>query len=272
MKNVNEYFLKYDDHIILDYIDSWPKDLMDFLDENRDVFENYIRTENEIDKKVEVDVNFRICRPNNQYQDQWDKSIGELKEILTLCKFIGFHCTRLVDDEVQDILSDGLSPLSGKLIQKKLNILLENDFIDRETLEKHSEDHLADEENRSGRVCTFHTLNTLKNDIEGLKPVFSYWGGEAFSRGKENSLDPKSEFINIGFATIVVTSHDYQGLKPPHYEEDTIEKRIIEWYLGRDDGEMLHFESSFSEVVKVLECITEKDELFSRLTRYNGCK
>ena len=89
------------DHIILDYIETWPNELVAYLEGKLN---------------------------NNEYTINIENSINDIKQILHQTKFIGFHCTRLTDEEIMNIKAKGLNLKRSELLANRIDFLKKNDF------------------------------------------------------------------------------------------------------------------------------------------------
>lgn len=254
-------------HIIIDVQETWPKDLVNLLKDTKEIHLNYIAEEKSIDEAAVENVLLRVNRPMNKYQQIWDGLINRITSIISNRKFIGFHCTRLTKVEINEILQNGLRPLNEELISKKLKILLDLNFIDCFEYNKMLMNKKVNEEGRKNKVFTFHELHTL-SDESGLKRLFRCWGGEYFYFGNEDEDIFKDKYFNIGKATIILTSHKYEDVQ---YRD--IEKRIIKNYLFyNDEYRGNDFDNWHNTPVKVLDYISEENNLFNELTNYNKWK
>ncbi len=252
-------------HIIIDQHVSWPKALTFLLTESKEILLRFLNEEKSIDEAAVEDVILRVQRPNNKYQYEWDCILEKVKRIINKCMFIGFHCTRLTEIEVNDILQNGLSPLNEDLLSLKLGVLLAENLIDQNEFDKMLLNKKIGDEGRRNLVFTFHELKTL-TDESGLKRLFRCWGGEYFYFGKEEDDDFKSKYFNIGNATILLTSHPYED-----FQDRDIELKIIKNFLFYNkDYRGNDFDNWHSKSVKVLNYIAEDNKLFNDLTFYSS--
>jgi len=251
-------------HIIIDASETWPQELVNLLQQSKELLMNYLEEEKSIDEAAIENVILRVNRPNNRFQQEWDEAILRIKSIISNSRFIGFHCTRLTMDEINDVLLNGLRPLNEELLSKKLKMLLDSKTIDDDEYHDMLVNKKVNEEGRKGKVFTFHELNTL-NDESGLKRLFRCWGGEYFYYGNEDNNDFRDKYFNIGKATILLTSHQYKDV-----QQRDIEIRMIKNFLFYDtDYRGNDFDNWHHKPVKVLNFINEDNDLFNDLTGYN---
>jgi hypothetical protein len=83
---------------------TWPVEVVAFLEEKQDIFRNW-KTRN------------RLANPK-----EYDEAIYTLRHILRGADYTlrGYHCTRLTDEEIQNILANGMSLPSGSMLQERI--------------------------------------------------------------------------------------------------------------------------------------------------------
>ena len=178
--------LKFDNHIILDSIETWPSEIVEVIQADLRQLECYIRVEDDYEEKIKSDPILKITRYENVFKSYWIKASKLIDEILCNKKIISFHCTRLVDYEISDILKNGLKPLDGDFSIKRIKELFDNGLISEKSSQELKKNNNCYDENREGMLFFFHFIKTLK-DESGLEYLFRYWGGEAIYRNhKEN--------------------------------------------------------------------------------------
>ncbi len=91
------------EHVILDCIDTWPNSILNIIQKNIYVIENYLKIEEEIDKKANEDISLRINRPQNKFKTTYCDVIEKIQIELKNKLFIGFHCTKITDFENKNI-------------------------------------------------------------------------------------------------------------------------------------------------------------------------
>ena len=85
----------------IECVASWPRDLVELLHENYEVLRDYELEEQRIDKLGRSDRRLRVYRPPNAWRAQRTALISKIEEAVQHLDMIGFHCTRLEDDEVE---------------------------------------------------------------------------------------------------------------------------------------------------------------------------
>ena len=248
--------IEINNHIILDQKKTWPEVVLDLINNSKKDLENYLIEESQIDKLGRTDLNVRYNRPHNPYFEKWDEITDKIERILKKYNLVGIHCTKLMDYEIDDILVNGLRPLNKDFANKRIKILYENGLISNELKNKIYDKEELSAENRSGKVFTFHSLSTLKDEW-GLNRLFGYWGGESIY----SYVKQAQELKDIGTSCIVIVSIQIKNFDI--YPE--LSKRMLSIYF--DSNYCPHDNDSiFEEKLDVLQIIKREDELFNRLT------
>lgn len=260
---------RIDNHIILDQIVSWPYEILQVIRENEEIIHTYLQLEDQIDKQAEENVLLRIYRPRNQYESEWLDIINQLGENLKVNKFVGFHCTKLVDIEIDNILNYGLKPLNSEMLDFRINQLYYNKVITNKVAEELKKNNLSSESNRNGKVFFFHCSKTLK-DQGGLYRLFRAWGGEALYANHERNSKISDKIFGIGKPCIVLGSLSYDSINP----YPSLAARFISVFLSQNYPEYYSydFDNWVQKPVKALSIITIEEELFEQLTKFSTWK
>ena len=122
---------------------------------------------------------------------------------------IGYHCTRLHDEEIADILDRGLSPLSLELVERRIRRLQMAGTL-TEVIAQHliqhnwTDDRSRQQGGRSGMVWFLLTRSLLRSeDGIGISSLFRSWGGEALYACHEDKPEISSVLERIGTPCIV---------------------------------------------------------------------
>lgn len=248
--------ISFNNHMILDKIDSWPEEVLGLIKTNESSLKGFFEEEHRIDKLSREDMSVRYNRPQNIYQEKWVKTINTIEEILKDYSIVGIHSTKLLDAEIRDIEQNGLRPLSKEFANQRVESIYKNGLISEELRNEliNKEELVAD--NRKGKIFVFHCMSTLKDEW-GLNRLFGYWGGEALFAYIKNS----KELRKIGTPCIVFTSIKIKELDI--YPE--LSKRMLAFYF--DDNYFPHDTDSIIEKkLSVLRIIKRDEKIFEDLT------
>ena len=248
--------MDFENHIILDQIDTWPQKFIDTVESKKKELKGYLEEEHRIDELARKDVSLRYNRPVNKYERVWNNIIPILENILMDHRIIGFHCTRLTEEEIENILRDGLQPLNKDFAVSRIERIFNNSLISKELRDELIEKEELTDENRAGMVYVFHCTSTLRDEW-GLNRLFGFWGGEAIY----TYLKKSEELKEIGKSCIVLASIKISELDI--YPE--LSKRMLSFYF--EDNYFPHdTDTSLETNVKVVRIIKREEQLFEDLT------
>ena len=160
----------------LDRPKAWPGELQAYLNEHRD-----------------------CLLPG---QTGFDEIIGGLMDVLHPYEILGWHCTRLTDTEVDDVLCNGMGLPDAMMLERRIDALVEDDEISPDVARLLKSTNQADEEYRAGRVC-FCFFPPEKAGESGIGRFFRHWGGEALYNSHENDPITSPAISGIGTPCIV---------------------------------------------------------------------
>jgi len=250
-----------DNHIILDNLQTWPIEILNILDSAKDDIEKFIIEERRIDKLGEEIIEYRFDRPYNDYSPKWDRTLESVNSILEHQTIVGFHCTRLMDYEISDVLNNGLIPLNFEFAKKRINKLYDLNNISTELKNNLINKPELIDKSRVNRTFFFHCISTLK-DKSGLSRLFKYWGGEAMYLCFENN----TKLQEIGIPCIILAS-----LKIKDFNQKILSlgERMICIYLN-DNYYSHDFDNwLLKDKIPVIKIIKRSDRLFNNLTNIN---
>lgn len=170
--------------IVLEESLTWPSILLNFLNDNIEV----------LPKALSGDYVFS----NTIYE----KIEPELQKIVKPFCLKGYHCTRLTDFEISNIISDGMSLQNGKSLKKRIEKLHNMELINSDIVEKLASQNQADDNNRANKLwfCFFEPKKQPKACIERF---FKSWGGEALYNSHEDNKETGHVLRKIGVPCII---------------------------------------------------------------------
>lgn len=131
-----------------------------------------------------------------------DNKIPIIQAALKKFTITGWHCTRLTDNEVEQIRAQGLQPSSAETLEKRLREIAAEGIIGEEVQEQLLAENWAKKENRAGKIW-FCFYEPYKTDEDGIGRFFSYWGGEALYRLHERNTTTGSVLAQIGKPRVI---------------------------------------------------------------------
>lgn len=250
-----------EEYLILNNIETWPKEWCDYIKENIEIIEDYF------DERKKS--NYSSLYTNKNYEDIESK----FKEILlnTDCELICYHATRLVDYEVEDIKQNGLATSTEDLINKKIDLLKRNSLIndeERDILKKinllNKPEQKKIRENKINFCYGKQKINLHKDNNSSLYNFYANYGGEIINFGllKENK-DLQQKLNKLSKPYLIICSIKLCNI------EDAVRSwapELIEYFYKKGCNEINKQFSITSNYSKVLDII-EIDE--NSVLKYN---
>lgn len=132
----------------------------------------------------------------------------EFRALFAGAKLLGDHFTRLLDHEVDRIITEGLEPLTAELLAARIGDARANGAIDADVAATLLEKNLVATGNgaeRTGKTCFVIGRGGLDSSVAGCNDQVEYWGGEAIYR---SSAAMKQLVRGIGRPAIVSAQVD----------------------------------------------------------------
>jgi len=177
---------------------TWPDNVVRILDEN---LQSLIRGQSE---QINYSKLPAIERGQHkwQFRDKFDHIIEEINLQITDCHVVGYHCTRLLGYEIDEIREHGFMLPSTDLLQSRLQKAQEKGHITRDSAEMigraNEYKKMPFRENRLYFVCGVSALK----DEHGVHKFFQCWGGEAVYNSLEES-GQKNILFTLGEPVII---------------------------------------------------------------------
>lgn len=193
--------VKYMSQIIsLDDFGTWPANILSSLRDNADMLAEHAREQTRIDRLGWTDVRYRINPPPVRYAAEAADIVQWIDDQLVGLRLRGFHCTRLLPDEIHEILRSGMQPLSTDFALQRINNAVAQGALSSEMASKLLAYNAVS--NRHGRrlgmtYFTFGEESLCQEDA--VWRLFGHWGGEAIYWGFESD----DQLRRIGRACIV---------------------------------------------------------------------
>jgi len=241
---IQKLLKEINNHIILDCIETWPNELVSYLESKLN---------------------------DNEYATNIENCRSDLEQILHQTKFIGFHCTRLTDEEIKNIKAKGLNLKRSELLANRIDFLKKNDY------DFSSINYLNPEEESYNGIFFNHCIRHLKDEYS-YNRLFGFWGGESLSNYFDMRPTLLKKITEIGKPCIIVASLNYKEIKladlPNNLLEtyknysslpslNTLSNKYDDTYIFDSDGLV-------QNNVKVLNIIVYDNELFEQLTNYSS--
>ncbi len=248
---------------------TWPRALTDLLDDNAKILKVYERERARIDALCRADISARIRPQWNRYQDNRDQVVDGADEILSDERLLGFHCTRLVDDEIADIRALDLKLLNASFLQKRILSRLRAAEMPENLAQRLLNEHQA-EGSRRGHLAFVNMRSELQSE-GAVGRLLRSWGGEALYNSHERDPETGPLLRQIGTPCIWIVAVPIRWIKSPF---DNVGERFVRAYLRRcgvATGHGANIESFIAEPLppdRIINIVRYQDPAFEALT---GC-
>ncbi|GAB2561935.1 hypothetical protein [Spirosoma aerophilum] len=177
---------------------SWPTEVLNFLEEKAEIFRAWKTSSGQVSAT------------------EYDEVVNGLLAILRTDYVLrGYHCTRLTDTEIQNIVTNGMSLPSASMLSERLEAIVQTGAIESQVARHLLTNNEAHNTSRAGMIW-FCFFPPYKAGQGGIERFFRSWGGEALYNSHED--DPLSGPIitTIGRPCIIeayvpIASLEYYG-------------------------------------------------------------
>ena len=239
--------------ISLDDVETWPEGLCE-------------EVQARCDSLIEADREFADWRIEPDEEDAFRYSHLARHLIET------YHCTRLLDHEVDSIGSDGLVPLSQDLVESRLMRARKMGALGQETYRILIAGHAFTSDrarSRAGQVCLVLGRCVFESRPWSVNNLLGIWGGEAINfTSAGGSVEP--ELRTIGVPTIIVAGVDLQPGWRTHHVVPNLLTCFMKKWLGEEDygGDVFYRESVSPErIFAIWQPASEEYDQFPGLSR-----
>lgn len=247
---------------ILDDKSTRPISVKEIIKKNLSLFKNYLKVESKIDQMAIENVDYRTGRPNNEYSLERLAVLEKIETEIKKHRIMWFHCTRLIDMEIENISKNWLKPLDKEFTKNRIKTIFNKKLISKEAYNVILENNESNNKYREGNICFFHSLKQLKDELWLHRLLRSRWG-EAIYCNHESNQKIFGELRQIGKPCIIIAFIDYKYLKLYRPISETMIKNLInkrndifDWFIKRS--------------VKIFKIITIEDPKFEQLIDYKN--
>ncbi|MCO6416077.1 hypothetical protein JYK14_07820 [Siccirubricoccus sp. KC 17139] len=132
----------------------------------------------------------------------YDRAVYGLESLLRQYSLVGWHCTRLTEDEIAHIRSGGMQPMDAAMLERRLDAVVAAGLLTETMAGKLKARHQAREPSRAGRVwfCFFPPRHAGEL---GIGRFFRHWGGEALYNSHEDDPETGAALRSVGVPCVI---------------------------------------------------------------------
>lgn len=185
--------------IVISQQSTWPEQVVDYLDRNHLKF-----------------IGWETSGGDRVLAHEYDQAILEFRSLLKEFSLIGYHCTKLTCDEIEDIRNNGMKLQCGDSLKQRILRLESAQEIDRAVAQKLLSCNQADDSNRAFMLW-FCFFEPHLAGFYGIHRFFKSWGGEALYNSHENQKTTGDALKEIGIPCIIKAKVAISSLKASYY-------------------------------------------------------
>ena len=239
--------------IDIDDIRTWPCNVIDCLATNQNIFSDWTND------------------ASRSLAQNYDLAIYSLISSLKSHSIRGWHCTRLTDWEIQDILENGMHLPDLLKLQTRVARVVELGLVTSEISEILICENQANDENRRHKLW-FCFYPPSRAGESGISRFFRHWGGEALYNSHERNPVVSDALRRIGNPAVVEAEVPVNALGFLSQLATVLYSRFLETN-GEKIRETVEFES-FSTVPippkSIRKIVLFGDSAFQKLTNVDG--
>jgi hypothetical protein len=198
--------------IRLDDERTWPAEVVEYLGQNREFFLAWER---------------RYDNPTVRVSGaQYDTAVCGLHNVLTRHLLHGYHCSRLTQTEIAQILVSGMQLPSQSVLHQRIDLLQREGLIEKAIADRLKSENQSADFNRAG-VIWFCFYPPRLAGQHGIERFFRSWGGEALYNSHED--DPLTGPIlrKIGTPCLIEAHVPIAWLPTVRNLEDVVARRFL---------------------------------------------
>lgn len=159
---------------------TWPPAITSALQEALPALRGYQNYRARLDAEREADPNnimWRVDPLRNPFKAAREDLAALIDEHIADASFLAWHCTRLCDDEIAAVKTDGMFLLSPETFNARVQRRVDADDITPYVAERLRGANQAASEHRANQLWFVLTRKPL--GTSGVRDLLGYWGGEA---------------------------------------------------------------------------------------------
>jgi hypothetical protein len=189
--------------IDFELLDTWPQGIVDLLSNSIDVLAGYERRARQINRLIHHGAVEERWKSHKNVLETDRRDIKELLDvILSSCDLMGYHCTRLLPYEREEIIQSGLSRPSHEFFTNRIRKAHACGYLSEESSDRLLSVNQIDDPFRKG--IWFVNLRSVLTEQEAVGRLFGSWGGEAIYNFHEPEPDTGPLLRSLGEPQVVV--------------------------------------------------------------------
>lgn len=199
---------------------------------------------------------------------RYDALVSDFRSALRAHSLVGYHCTRLTREEIDNVRLDGMAPQNATSLNARIDRLLEGGLISPEVSNHLKERNQAGENNREGMLwfCFFEPFIAGESAIGRF---FRSWGGEALYNLHEGHPITGPAIRSVGIPCIIKASVPISSMVATKFPDGPLARTLLSEQGHRLRMPIEHEGYSIEHVSEdnIIEIIEYPSHKFLELTR-----
>lgn len=189
-------------------LETWPTDLRAYLDQHYELFLDWETGSTKVTAA------------------QYDRAVYALEAVLRQYALVGWHCTRLTEDEIESIMAGGMQLPNAAMLNRRLKAVTAAGLLSRDLADRLKAKHQAGESGRADRVWFCFFPPRLAGE-SGISCFFRYWGGEALYNSHAENPETGAAIGAIGSPCIIEAVVPIASLREHSFLHQKITRRYL---------------------------------------------
>lgn len=258
--------------MILYEVSTWPSDLVEYLGSQHESMLKHVRFENDrmdryLNRKPGEPYVSLAHMPGSPHFPHWAQVSLEVTRLLRTRKLRGWHCTRLIDDEKDEIARNGMTLPGPDLLRERIARVVTAGHVSAIIGKRLAADNMAGDTVRKEMLwfCFFPPHQVGQHGIERF---FRRWGGEALYGSHEEDPVTGKALTKVGSPCLIEVDVPIDYL-PKHTNIGEKAMRQFLLHHGYDPRESAEHEDkslkpiAASDIVRIVDF---RDPDFASLT------
>lgn len=232
---------------------TWPADVIEYLEKNLRSF-----------------FGWECACTRNASAQEYDSAIYGMRELLKEHSLIGYHCTKLTENEIESIRENGLLLQNGDSLNKRILQLEKDGLIESGIALELSSRNQANDSNRALMLwfCFFEPYLAGK---WGIERFFRSWGGEALYNSHEADPLTGPALRGIGTPCVIKASVPIKTLKSSYYPDSSMIRAFLSLKGHELDNGIEHEGFSTTNIgpESIIDIYQYPSKEFNNLTKFN---
>ncbi|MGF1752098.1 hypothetical protein L4C33_00655 [Vibrio makurazakiensis] len=238
--------------IVIEDMATWPAEIVEYLDKSHSSF-----------------LGWETSDENRVPPQEYDKAVYDFRRVLKPFHLIGYHCTKLTKDEIEEIRLNGMILQDLESLTKRIEQLKLAGVISGTVASALVERNQANDSNRA-RMLWFCFFKPYR-DSYGIHRFFRSWGGEALYVNHEGLEVTGRVLKSIGVPCVIEAKVSIESLNEHYYPYSQMVRVYLssKGYIADDGCELEGYSTLNIPAEQIIAVHEYPSDSFRELTHYD---